>query len=192
MQSGDDSIWKSFPLTLQTQEGAGRYINAFQTPFQELPSLSPQQVYTLQACFLLVISPTPGRMPPQGGFPLDLTELSLSRWADLVQDMAKGLQVLPPRLGHDLGTEPVAWLQLLEVTMGVGFCHHCCLPRPRCLCTGACQLVLPMPWSQIVQQAQAYEAASSSGGATDLGTTTGGLPGSGAPTLGLTLMDFSI
>ena len=47
MLSGDDSIWESFPLTLRTQEGAGRYINAFRAPFQELPSLSPQQVYTL-------------------------------------------------------------------------------------------------------------------------------------------------
>ena len=42
-------------------------------------------------------------MPPQGGFPTDLSELNLSGWATLVQDVAPGLQVLPPNLGHDMG-----------------------------------------------------------------------------------------
>ena len=73
-------------------------------------------------------------MVPQGGFP---TELNLSRWADLVQDTAGGLQALPPRLSLDLGSQVIALLQLLEVATGVGFCHHCCHPRPRCTCTGA-------------------------------------------------------
>ena len=44
MQSRDDSLWESFPRALLTKEGARRYISAFQAPFQELPSLSPQQV----------------------------------------------------------------------------------------------------------------------------------------------------
>ena len=47
MQSGEDSIWESFPQTLKTREGAGRYINAFQAPFQGLPHLSHQDVYVL-------------------------------------------------------------------------------------------------------------------------------------------------
>ena len=72
---------------LKSQEGAMRYINVFQTLFQELPSLSPQQVYTLQVCSLLVIPPPIGRTVPQGGFLTDLTELNLLGWADLVQDM---------------------------------------------------------------------------------------------------------
>ena len=84
MQSGDDSLWESFPQVLKSQEGARRYINAFQAPFQELPSLSPQQVYTLWACFLLVLPPPIGSTVPQGGFLTDLTELNLSKWADLV------------------------------------------------------------------------------------------------------------
>ena len=29
MQSGDDSLWKSFPHVLETLEGARRYISAF-------------------------------------------------------------------------------------------------------------------------------------------------------------------
>ena len=139
MQSRDDSLWESFPRALLTQEGARRYISAFQAPFQELPSLSPQQVYTLRACSLLVIPLPIGRMVPQGGFLTDLSELNLSGWAALVQDVVAGLQVLPPRLSHDLGLQVVALFQLLEVATGVGFCHHCCNPRPRCRCMGASQ-----------------------------------------------------
>ena len=192
MQSRDDSLWESFPRALWTQEGAGRYISAFQAPFQELPSLSPQQVYTLRACSLLVIPPQMGRMVPQGGFPTDLSELNLSGWAALVQDVVAGLQVLPPRLSHDLGLKVVALLQLLEVATGVGLCHHCCNPRPRCKCMGASQLAPPMSWSQIVEQTPGYGVTSSSGGVTTPSTSIGGMPGYVAPPPGLTPPDFSI
>ena len=84
---------------LQSHEGAGRYINAFRAPFQKLPPLSGQEVYVLRACSLLVIPPPPlGRVAPQGGFPADLMEINLLGWASLVQDVAAGLQVLPPGL----------------------------------------------------------------------------------------------
>ena len=192
MQSGEDSLWESFPRILKSQEGARRYINAFQAPFQELPSLSPQQMYTLWVCSLLVIPPPIGRTVPQGGFPIDFTELNLSGWADLVQDMAAGLQALPPRLCLDLGTQAIALLQLLEAATGVGFCHHCCHPRPRCTCTGASQLAPPTSWSQIVQQTQGYGVTSTSGGVTDPSTPMGGMPGYVAPPSGLTPPDFSI
>ena len=79
-------------------------------------------------------------MAPQGGFP---TELNLSGWATLVQDVAAGLQALPPRLSQDLGPQIVALLQLLEVATRVGFCHHCCNPRPCCLCLGVPQSTPP-------------------------------------------------
>ena len=131
MQSGDDSFWESFPRILKSPEGARRYINTFQAPFQELPSLSPQQMYTLRVCSLLVIPPPIGRTVTQGGFLTDLNELNLLGCADLVQDVAVGLQALPPRLSLDLGTQVIALLQL-EVATGVGFCHHCCHPRPHC------------------------------------------------------------
>ena len=192
MQSGNDSLWESFPQALKSQEGARRYINAFQTPFQELPSLSPQQVYTLWVCSLLVIPPPIGRMVPQGGFLTDLTELNLSGWADLVQDTVAGLQVLLPRLSLDMGHEVVALLQLLEAATGVGFCHHCCYPRPHCMCTGASQLAPPMSWSQIVQQAPGYRVTSSSGGVTNPSTSMGGMPGHVVPPPGLTPPDLSI
>ena len=100
-------------------------------------------MYTLWVCSLLVIPSPIGRTVPQGGFPTDLTELNLLGWADLVQDVAMGLQVLPPRLCLDLGTQAVALLQLLEAATGVGFCHHCCHPRPCCTCMGASQLAPP-------------------------------------------------
>ena len=192
MQFGDDFLWESFPQALQTQEGARRYINAFQAPFQELPTLSPQQIYTLRACSLLVIPPPIGRTVPQGGLPTDLTKLNLSGWAALVQDMTAGLQVLPPRLSHDLGHQVVALLQLLEVATGVGFCHHCCNLRPHCKCMAASQSAPPTLWSQIVEQTPGYRLTSSSGGVTRPSTSMGGMPGYVVPPPGLTPPDYSI
>ena len=171
MQSRDDSLWESFPRALLTQEGAGRYISAFRAPFQELLSLSPQQVYTLQACSLLVIPPPIGRTVPQGGFLTDLTELNL------VQDVVAGLQALPPRLSHDLGLQVVALLQLLEVATGVGICHHCCNPRPRCMCAGVPQLTPPMSWSQFMEQTPVYGVTPSSYGVAAPSTSWGGMSG---------------
>ena len=192
MHSRDDSLWESFPRTLLTQEGARRYINTFRAPFQELPSLSPQQVYTLQACSLLVIPPPIGRTVPQGGFPTDLSELNLLGWAALVQDVAAGLQALPPRLSHDLGHQVVALPQLLEVATEVGFCHHCCNLRPHCSCMGASQVAPPMSWSQVVEQTPQYGVTSSSGGVATLSTFMGGMPGYMAPPPGRTPPDYSI
>ena len=149
-------------------------------------------MYTLWVCSLLVIPPPTGRMVPQGGFPTDLTELNLSVWADLVQDVAVGLQVLPPRLCLDLGTQAAALLQLLEGATGGGFCHHCCHPIPRCTFMGASQPAPPTLWSQTVQQAQGYGVTSTSGGVTDPSTPMGGMPGYVVPPLGLTPPDFSI
>ena len=192
MQSGDDFLWESFPQALKTLEGARRYINAFRASFQELPSLSPQQVFTLRACSLLVIPPPVERMVPQGGFPTDLSELNLLGWAALVQDVAAGLQALPPRLSHDLGLPVVALLQLLEAATGVGFWCHCCNPRPHCRCAGAPQLALPTSWSQIVEQTAGYGVTSSSGGGTTPSTSIGDMPGYVAPPPGLTPPDYSI
>ena len=143
-------------------------------------------------CSLLVIPPPIGRMVPQGGFPTDLTELNLSGWVDLVRDTAAGLQALPPRLSLDLGSQVVVLLQLLEAATGVGFCRHCCHPRPRCMCAGASQPVPPTSWSQIVQQAPGYGVTSSSRGVTDPSTSMGGMPGYVVPPPGLTPPDFSI
>ena len=158
---------------------------------QELSALSLAQIHTLQACSLLAILPPPERMPPQGGFPTDLSELNLSGWAALVQDVAAGLQALPPNLGHDMGLPAVALLQLLETSTGVGFCHYCCSLSPQCKCVGAYQLVPPASWSQIVEQTPGYGVIASSGGMTTPSTSVAGIPGYVAPPPGLTPPDFS-
>ena len=190
MQSREDSLWKSFPRAIQTHEGAGRYINAFRAPFQGLPPLSHQDVYVLQACSLLVIPPPAGRAAPQGGFPTDLTGINLSDWAALVQDVAAGLQVLPPRLSNCLGPEVVNLLQLLEAATGVGFCCFCCNLEPHCRCVGVPQLAPPTSWSQILEQTPGYGTTSSAGGVTTLSTSLGGLPGLGPPPPGISIWNL--
>ena len=191
MQSGDDSLWESFPHILETLEGARRYINAFQAPLQELSVLSLVQIHILRACSLLALPPPLDRMPPQGGFPTDLSELNLSGWAALVQDVVADLQVLPPNLGHDMGLPAVALLQLLEASTGVGFCCYCCSPGLRCMCVGASPQVPPTSWSQVVEQTPGYGVTASSGGMTTPSTTVAGMPGYVVPPLGLTPPDFS-
>ena len=177
MQSREDSLWESFPQAIQTLEGAGRYINAFRAPFQGLPLLSHQDVYVLQACSLLVIPPPAGRAALQGGFLTDLTGINLSDWAALVQDVAAGLQVLPPGLSNCLGPGVVNLLQLLEAATGVGFCHLCCNPEPHCRCVGVPQSAPLMSWNQILEQTPGYGMTSSAGGVTTPSTSLGGMPG---------------
>ena len=191
MQSGDDSLWKSFPHILESLEGVRRYISAFQAPLQELSALSLAQIHTLGACSLLAIPPRPERVPPQGSFPTDLSELNLLGWAALVQDVAAGLQVLPPNLGRDMGLPAVGLLQVLEASTGVGFCRYCCSPGSRCKCGGASQPVPLVSWSQIVEQTLGYGVIASSGGMTTPSTSVAGMPGYVVPLLGLTPPDFS-
>ena len=187
LQSGDDSLWKSFPCILETLEGARRYISAFQAPLQELSAMSPAQTHTLRACSLLVIPPSPDRIPPQGGFLMDLSELNLLGWASLVKDVVAGLQVLPPNLSCDTVFPAVALLQLLEMWTGQGFCHYCFHVGSQCTCLGAYPPAPPQSWSQIVEQTPGYGVTASSGGMTTPSTTAAGMSGYVAPPLGLPL-----
>ena len=179
-------------MNTEVSGGCKKVYQCLLAPFQELPSLSQQQMNTLRVCFLLVIPPPIGRTVPQGGFLSDLTKLNLSGWADLVQDVATGLQALLPRLCLDLGTPAIALLQLLEAATGLGFCRHCCHPRPHCTCIAAWQSAPSTSWSQIVQHTQGYGVTSTSIGVTTLSTPMGGMPGYMAPPPGLTPPDFSI
>ena len=138
----------------------------------------------------LVIPPPIGRMVPQGGFPTDLTELKLLGWAALVQDVAAGLQALPPRLSDDLGLQVVALLQLLEVATRVGFCCHCCNPRPHCRCVGVPQLTPPTSWSQFMEQTPVYGATPSSYGVAAPSTSRGGMSGYVPPLPGLSVWNM--
>ena len=191
MQSEDDSLWESFPQALKTLEGVRRYINAFRAPLQELNNLNSNQVHTLRACSVLAIPPPTERMPPSGSFPKDLSELNLSGWAALVQDVGAGLWVVPPNLSLDVSLPAMVLLQLLEATTRVGFCRFCCHPSPWCKCMGAYQQAPTETWSQVVEQIPGYGVAASSGGTTTPSTTTAGMPGYAMPLLGLTLPDFS-
>ena len=137
MQSEDDSHWESFPQILETLDGAKRYVNAFRALLQELNNLKSEQVHALRACSVLAIAPSMERMPPPGGFPKDLSELNLSGWAGLIQDVVQGRWVVPPNLNLEVCLTMMVLLQLLEATMGVGFCRFCCQPRPWCTCLGA-------------------------------------------------------
>ena len=188
LHSGEDSLVESFPHTLETMEGASRYISAFRAPLQEL---SPVQIHALRACSLLVIPPPKERVPPPGGFPMDLSDLNLSSWAGLVQDVASGLQVLPPNLSSDMSLPAVALLQLLEKATGWGFCHYCCHLASRCICMGAYSPAPPSSWSQVVEESPGYGATASSGGMTAPTTTAAGMPGYIPPPPGLPPIDFS-
>ena len=134
---------ESFPHALEMTEGARRYICAFRAPLQELSTMSPAQIHTLRACSLLVIPPPEERVPPPGGFPTDLSDLNLSGWAALVQDVVSSLLALPPNLGSDMSLPAVGLLQLLEKTTGWGFCCYCCHLGSRCICMGAYEQAPP-------------------------------------------------
>ena len=147
--------------------------------------------WTLRTCSLLVIPPPTERVPLLGGFPMHLSELNLSAWAALVQDVAAGLQVLPPNLGRDMSLPAVALRQLLETTTGLGFCRYCCHLGSQCTWMGAYKPAPPQSWSQIVEQTPGYGVTASSGGMTTPSTTAAGMSGYVAPPPGLTPIDFS-
>ena len=89
-----------------------------------------------------------------------------------------------------MGLPAVVLLQLLEASTGVGFCHYCCSPGPRCKCVGASQPVPPVSWSQIVEQTPGYGVTASSGSMTTPSTSSAGMPGYVVPLPGLTPPDF--
>ena len=198
LHSGEDSLVESFPHALETLEGVRRYISAFQAPLQEL---SPVQIHTLRACSLLVIPPPKERVPPPGGFLMDLSDLNLSGWArlgqvgpgwaSLVQDVVSGLLALPPNLGSDMSLPAVALLQLLEKTTGWGYCSYCCHLGSRCICMGAYPPAPPQSWSQVVDELPGYGVTASSGATTSPSTTAAGMSGYMPPPPGLPPIDFS-
>ena len=184
MQSEDDSLWESFPQILETLDGAKRYINAFRALLQELNNLKSEQVHTLRACSVLTIPPSMERMPPLGGFPKDLSELNLSSWAGLIQDVAQGLWVVPPNLNLEVCLTTMVLLQLLEATTGVGFCRFCYWPSPQCTCLRAYQWAPTKMWSQVMEQIPGHGTTPS--------TTSAEVSEYEMPPPGLTLPDFSI
>ena len=145
----------------------------------------------MRACSLLVIPPPKEREPPPGGFPKDLSDLNLSSWAGLVQDVASGLLALPPNLGSEVSLPAVALLELLEKTTGWGFCRFCYHLGSRCACMGAYSPAPPLSWSQVVGESPGCGATASSGGMTTPSTPAAGMSGYLPPPPGLPPIDFS-
>ena len=156
-----------------------------------MQELSLAQIHALRACSLLIIPPPKERVPPPGGLPTDLSDLNLSSWAGLVQDIASSLLALPPNLGSDMGLPAVALLELFKKATGWGNCRYCCHLGSRCICMGAYSPVPPPSWSQVVDQPPGYRATASSGGMTTPSTTAAGMSGYIPPPPGLPLIDFS-
>ena len=141
----------------------------------------------MRACSLLIIPPPKEREPPPGGFPKHLSDLNLSSWASLVQDIASGLLVLPPNLGSDVSLTAVALLDLLEKTTRWVFCHFCYHLGSKCACMGA----FPPSWSQVVGESVGCRVTASSGGMTTPGMPAAGMPRYLPPPPGLPPMDFT-
>ena len=141
----------------------------------------------MRACSLLVIPPPKEKEPPPGGFPKDLSDLDLSSWAGLVQDVASGLLAPPPNLGSEVSLPAVALLELLEKTTGCVYCCFCYHLGSRCACMGA----YPPSWSLVVGESPGCGATASSGGMTAPGTPAAGMSGYLPPPPGLPPIDFS-
>ena len=128
-------------------------------------------------------------MAPQGGFPADLVEINLSDWASLVQDVAAGLQALPPGLSNCLDPEVITLLQLLEVVTQVRFCHLCYLPDTNCRCAGVPPSTPLTSWSQITEWTPEYGTTASSGGVITPSTSLGGMSRLVPPPPGISISD---
>ena len=116
-------------------------------------------------------------------------QINLSDWASLVQDVAAGLQVLPPRLNNCLDPEILNLFHRLEAVTQVKFCHLCYYPGTNCRCAGV-PLTTPLPsWSQIMDQTLGYGMTASFEGVTTLSTSLGGMSGLVPPPPGISIRD---
>ena len=120
-------------------------------------------------------------MPPLGGFLRDLSGMNLASWADLIQDVAQGMKVVPPNLTMEVCLDSMVLLQLLEATTGMGYCRICCQPSPQCHCLGDYQLAPTETWSQMMARMPGQGVAASIGGPTTPGTATTEVQEQGVP-----------
>ena len=125
-----------------------------------------------------------------GRIPTDLMQINLSDWASLVQDVATGLQVLPPGLSNCLDPKVLNLLQHLEVVTQVKFCHLCYYPETNCRCPGVPPSAPPTSWSQIMERTPVYGVAASSSGVTTLSTSLGRMSRFMSPPPGISIWDM--
>ena len=116
-------------------------------------------------------------------------EINLSNWASLVQDVAAGLQMLPPGLSNCLDPKVITLLQRLEAVTQVRFFCLCYYPDTNCRCAGV-PLSTPLTsWSQIMEWTQGYRMTASSSRVTTLSTSLGGMSGLVPPPPGISIWD---
>ena len=152
-----------------------------QSPLQGLTMIKAQQAHALRACSLVVIPPSEERMPPPGGFPRDLSRMNLTSWANLIQDVAQGMKVVPPNLSMEVCLDSMVLLQLLEATTGMGYCGICCQPSPQCRCLDDYQLASMETLSQMMVRMPGQGVVASIGGPTTPGTATAEVQEQGVP-----------
>ena len=118
-------------------------------------------------------------------------QINLSDWASLVQDVAAGLQALPPGLSNCLDPKVLNLLQRLEAVTQVKFCHLCYHPDANCRCPGVPPSAPLTSWSQIMEWTPGYGATVSSGGVTTPSTSLGGMSRFVPPPPGISIWDTS-
>ena len=101
--------------------------------------------------------------------------MNLTSWADLIQDVAQGMKVVPPNLSMEVCLDAMVLLQLLEATTGMGYCRICCQPSPWCRCEDDYQYAPMETWSQMMARMPGQGGAASIGGPTTPGTATAGV-----------------
>ena len=116
-------------------------------------------------------------------------EINLSDWASLVQDVAAGLQALPPRLSNCLDPEVITLLQRLEAVSQVKFCCLCYHPDTNCRCAGVPPSTPLTSWSQITERTPGYGMTASFSGVTTPSTSLGGMSGLVPPPPGISIWD---
>ena len=118
-------------------------------------------------------------------------EINLSDWASLVQDVAAGLQVLPPGLSNCLDPEVMTLLQWLEAVTQVRLCCLCYYPDTNCRCSGV-PLSTPLTsWSLITERTPVYRTTASASGVTTLSTSLGRMSRLVPPLPGISIWDTS-
>ena len=117
-------------------------------------------------------------------------EINLSDWASLVQDVAAGLQALPPGLSNCLDPEVVTLLQQLEAVTQVRLCCLCYHPDTNCRCAGVPPSTPLTSWSQITEQTPGYRTTASASGVTTPSTSLGGMSGLVLPPPGISIWDM--
>ena len=129
-----DPLWRKFPEQLWNKTGANRYMQLFNSPFDER-RLTPGEHTALRLSLLKAIPPP---SPTQTAFTLHLREevheLSMSKIIDHVIDLASGYVRLPMNVGPQREVVAHSLLPTLAEKARVDLCKWCLSPQGGCTC----------------------------------------------------------